>query len=746
MAGALDGVRVIDFGQYIAGPMAAMLLGDQGADVIRVERPGGPAWDTPANATWNRNKRSIVLDLKLAGDLDVARRLIATADVVIENFRPGAMDRLGVGPGAMTATNGRLIYCSMPGFAPDDPRANVAGWEGTVAAAAATYRPNPKTGRPVYNALPFSSSYGAFLGAVSIAMALNARERDGVGQVIEVPLFDATFAAMGYQGLRIHNPAAQPDPGALARMMGWTRQFECKDGRWFMYHAGNDNARDFFEATGAAEWNTGELSPDELREKTEALFKTRTAAEWEALCETVETEGAVCRTSAEWLKDRHALSSKIIVDTEDPVLGTVRGPGINVRMSETPGSIRSPRPAPDQHRREILAEVQAASPKMTPPDATETMRAALEGIKVIDLCIILAGPTSARTLAEFGAHVVKIDSPHRPGVAFHNDINRGKHSILLDLKMPEGLEIFWKLVDDADVVVQNFRMGVAERLGIGYEDVKARRPDIVYGSMNTYGRVGDYAGRPGHEQIAQAASGMQERYGGDGRPTLAPFAVNDYGTGFMGAYGVALALLERKRTGKGQHINTALAYTGTMLQSAVIQDYAGKEWDEPRGQDAIGSGPLNRAYQANDGWLFLAARTSDLEAIPALSDLANLGGQDLEAGLESRFAKETVEHWVSTLTSLGIGAQPCVPEVRRLMDDPWVQAHGLSITRDHENFGPITTNGAVPRLSRTPVRPGRPAARPGSDAAEILASIGMASEMDRLIREHVVVMEGVVPR
>ena len=745
--GALDGIRVIDFGQYIAGPMAAMLLGDQGADVIRVERPGGPSWDTPANATWNRNKRSIVLDLTLAGDLEVARQLVARADVVIENFRPGVMDRLKLGSAEMTAKNTRLIYCSLPGFASDDPRANVAGWEGTVAAAAATYRPNAKTGRPVYNALPFSSSYAAFLGAVSIAMALNVRERDGVGQVIEVPLFDATFAAMGYQGLRIHNPAAQPDPGALMRMMGWTRQFECKDGRWFMYHAGNDNARDFFEATGAADWNANDLSADELRERTEALFMTRTAAEWEALCETVETEGAVCRTSAEWLKDPHALGSKIIVDSEDPVLGSVRGPGINVRMSDTPGSIRSPRPGPNQHRAEVLEIVRAPRANPTEPTAiAETMRAALDGIKVIDLCIILAGPTSARTLAEFGAHVVKIDSPHRPGVAFHNDINRGKHSILLDLKTPEGLEIFWKLVDDADVIVQNFRMGVAERLGIGYDDVKARRPDIVYGSMNTYGRVGDYAGRPGHEQIAQAASGMQERYGGDGRPTLAPFAVNDYGTGFMGAYGVALALLERKRTGKGQHINTALAYTGTMLQSAVLQDYVGKEWNEARGQDAIGSGPLHRAYEASDGWLFFAARQSDLAGIPALADLAGSEGQDLEADIEERFAKESVDHWVSTLTALGIGAQPCVPEVRRLMDDPWVQAHGLSITRDHENFGPITTNGAVPRLSRTPVRPGRPAPRPGSDAGEILASIGMAGELDRLVRERVVVVEGVVPR
>src|SRR5512140_2321287 len=116
MPGALDGVRVIDFGQYIAGPMTAMLLADQGADVVRIDPPGGPRHDTPANATWNRNKRSIVLDLKDEADRATARRLIETADVVVENFRPGVMDGLGLGPAAMTTANPQLIYCSLPGF------------------------------------------------------------------------------------------------------------------------------------------------------------------------------------------------------------------------------------------------------------------------------------------------------------------------------------------------------------------------------------------------------------------------------------------------------------------------------------------------------------------------------------------------------------------------------------------------------------------------------------------------------
>lgn len=740
MAGALEGIRVIDFGQYIAGPMAAMLLADQGADVIRIEPPGGPRMDSPANATYNRGKRSIVLDLKNAADLETARKLVQGADVLIENFRPGVMERLGLGAEATTKANPRLIYCSMPGFAADDPRANVRAWEGVVAAATVTYPANAKTGQPIYTALPFSSSYAAFLTAVSAAMALNARDVDGLGQIVEVPLFDATYAALGYRAQRVHNVSGDDMLARMARVLGVTRQFECRDGRWFMYHAGNKNALDFANAAGAAEWLRPESGAtlDEIREKTEALFKSKPAHEWEAFCEQVGTEGSVCRTSAEWLKNEHALGSRIIVDSEDPVLGTVRGPGINVRMSETPGAVRSARPLPDQHRAEVLREAEAA--RTAPADnVAATMKSALEGIKVIDLCIVLAGPTCGRTLAEFGADVVRIDSPHRDGVVFHTDINRGKRSLLMDLKTPEGLEIFWKLVDGADVVVQNFRRGVADRLGVGYEAVKARKPDIIYASLNTYGQVGPWANRPGHEQIAQAASGMQERYGGDGRPTLAPFAANDYGTGFMGAYGVALALLHRRKTGKGQHVDTALAYTATMLQSLYLQEYSGKAWDEPRGQDVVGSDWNNRAYEASDGWFFLAGRAEEIHAVPELVV------KD-EAELEALFRTRSVADWVAALTAAGVGAHAVVQDVRALMDNPWAEAHGLSITREHDGQGPVTTIGPSPRLSRTPAVPGRPAPIPGADAASILADIGMTGELDRLVKAGVVVTEGVPAR
>jgi crotonobetainyl-CoA:carnitine CoA-transferase CaiB-like acyl-CoA transferase len=364
-------------------------------------------------------------------------------------------------------------------------------------------------------------------------------------------------------------------------------------------------------------------------------------------------------------------------------------------------------------------------------------------VKVIDLCLILAGPTCGRTLAEFGADVIKIDSPHRNPLLFHNDVNRAKRSILLDLKTPEGQKILWQLVEQADVVLQNFRKGVADSLGIGYEALKKRKPGIIYCSLNTFGQIGPYAERPGHEQIAQAVTGMQLRYGGGDRPALAPYPANDYATGVLGAYAVALALLHRNKTGEGQHVDSALAYTATMLQSGLLQDYPGKQWDEPAGQESLGSGPLYRLYQAADGWLFLGGRQDELSACAELKDLAGKSGAALAQALEERLRTRGVDAWVEILNRSGLGANRVITDGNALMEDPLVVKRGLSITREHDEIGPVTTTGPGVRLSRTPLVPGRPAPKPGSDAKSILEEIGLGSEVDRLVRERVIAVDGI---
>ncbi|MBV9578302.1 MAG: CoA transferase, partial [Chloroflexi bacterium] len=270
MTGALSGVRVIDFGQYIAGPLAAVMLADNGAEVIHVDPPGGPRWRHPADAFYNRGKQRIVLNLKDAADRATATALVESADVVIENFRPGVMARLGLSADALCRRLPHLIYCSIPGFASDDPRRDVPAWEGVVGAATDTYArldqivtpaENDDPTRPVFTALPLASNFAALHAATAIVMALIARERDGVGQRIEVPMFDAMFELIGANGISVDGDYR------MARSRG-SRTFVCADGRRILCNATSTPRfqRWFAEASGAAE-------------PSAALFLTRSAFE-----------------------------------------------------------------------------------------------------------------------------------------------------------------------------------------------------------------------------------------------------------------------------------------------------------------------------------------------------------------------------------------------------------------------------------------------------------------------------------
>ena len=696
MAGALDGTRVIDFGQYIAGPLVGMLLADQGADVIKVDPPGGPRWKTPANSTWNRGKRSIVLDLKQADDLATAKSLIQGADVLVENFRPGVMDRLSLGATAMTEANPRLVYLSLPGFASDDPRASVPAWEGVLGAATAIYRgPLPSLyrrrasrnseDRPVYTAIPISSNYGAFQGAVATIMALISRERDGLGQRVEVPLFDATFAAIGYNGLRVHNEEV---PAIDLRFI-WSGHFQCKDGRWVRFGgSGNQNLNQFVEAAGITSWREEGLTnlerfqgqPElvaELERRLTNLFKTRTAQEWEDLIAEAGSEGTVCRTSEEWFSHPQALESKMVIELQDPILWKDAAAGDKRPDVSHSGKGTSPGAGhwTNTGRRSFRRWLRSAPGYAAKVDRRDKMRSILDGVKVLDLCIILAGPTCGRTLAEYGADVIKIDNPRRDStIASHNEVNRSKRSILLDLKSKEGLDVFWRLLEDADVVAQNYRAGKLEKLGLSYEEIRKRKPDIIYASMNAYGHLGPWSGRPGHERFAQSITGMDLRFGGDGPPASQPDAINDYGTGFMGAYGVALALLHRQRTGEGQHIDSALAYTSMIHQSPFMQLYEGKTWDETRGLDALGDGPLHRAYQAKDGWLFIGAQDPDLPRMANVDGFSGIDSLTRRRTGSSRWRSASspipFRSWVQRLVNAGIGAHRVLPEVSELLRRP----------------------------------------------------------------------------
>src|SRR3989304_5593193 len=439
MAGALAGVRVIDFGQYVAGPLAAVMLADQGADVIHVDPPGGPRWQNPADAFFNRGKRRITLDLKAPGGLATAQRLVNSADVVIENFRPGVMERLELGAESMTARNPQLVYCSIPGFAADDPRAGMRAWEGVIDAATDNCRPRAGEepagwdwSRPTYSALPLASNLGGFLAATGVVMALIARQRTGRGQRVEAPLFDAMFTLIGHSGAYVNARGLREPAGIDGRGAGCYR---CAAGPYVPL--ATSRPPPLRRPPGAR------VRPHPRRRE---LFLPRGAPEGEAIGNHAGAAIGFVRTAREWIYTPHAQQIGAVVQLDDPELGPTWIPGLPVQLSETPSAPQGPRHLADADRDEVVAELDRLPPR-PPITATEAdLRRPLQGIKGLDLSLALAGPTCGRLLLEFGAEVTKISAPYA-GVGGY--LNRGKRSLLLDLASLEGQRVFWKLGEQA---------------------------------------------------------------------------------------------------------------------------------------------------------------------------------------------------------------------------------------------------------------------------------------------------------
>jgi crotonobetainyl-CoA:carnitine CoA-transferase CaiB-like acyl-CoA transferase len=489
--GALEGIRVLDFGQYLAGPLVAMMLADQGAEVIRIDPPGGPFWKHPANAILQRGKRSVVLDLKSPADAVEARRLAESTDILIENFRPGVMARLGLNGEALLDRHPRLIYCSLPGFASNDPRGQVRAFEGVVGAAAGLYRlpqwlpPSDEhpADVPIFSALPLASTFAAFVATHSIVAALIARRRTGRGQCIEVPLFDSAFwISADRLCVRDGKPRFSANiSNDLRRLMPILLNHQCKDGRWVFvsppFRGILALAQRFLQPLPPLDAGPEEMAA--FNNRVDALFRSKTAAQWEKLgSEETGTGIAVCQTTEEWLNDPHARKSRCVIQLDDLEFGPTWQAGYPVALSRTPPEVRrSRRPlGADNGTQFVGLEFEQAL------DATQ-LNGALAGFRVIDTTQVIAGPVAGRILAEYGAEVIKINDP-RPdanptGAVLHEFLNAGKRTMLLNLASDDELAVLRKLVADADVFTRI--LSGAQRRGWG----SARRTCVAFAQISS---------------------------------------------------------------------------------------------------------------------------------------------------------------------------------------------------------------------------------------------------------------------
>jgi len=374
----------------------------------------------------------------------------------------------------------------------------------------------------------------------------------------------------------------------------------------------------------------------------------------------------------------------------------------------------------------------------------------LDGVRVVDLTSYIAGSYGAMMLADLGADVVKVEAiegdSFRELSGFYG-WNRGKRSLAVNLKEPDGRAIVHRLARHADVVMENMRPGVVERLGVDYETLRAINPRLVYSTVTAFGSDGPYRDRPGFDPLLQAMGGLMTLQGFGEAPQYLRIAPTDYYCAALACQAILAALFVRERTGRGQRVQTSLLQAVLALQSGLVVDYPGHEV-------VYRNTPTYRLYQAGDGESFFLAvgnqsfwvklckviGRDDLARDPRFGSWVSRrdNAEALMPLLESAFASRPAAEWVRILTDNDIPAA-LTQSLQQFMRDPAVLHHKMVVQYDHPELGPLSLMGQPLRFSETQAPDAGPPPTLGQHTAQVLRQAGYADhEIADLRRRGVV--------
>lgn len=789
----LDGIRVIDLSVGPAGGIATMVMGDFGAEVVKVEQPSGdPFRSLPSAPAWLRGKKSVVLDLAQSEAQQRLRDLVATADVVVSSYRPGADRQFGADYDTLRQGNPGLVYTHITAFGPAGPLAHLPAYEAVVAAKGGRMMvfegTAPRPG-PAYSALQVlhhAASQAAIMGTVG---ALVARERTGEGQLVETSLFQGLqsydMTGLSVASLTARDPEKWKDagpPAATGRMPTINYQpVMAKDGRWIQL--GNllqhlfDN---FVAAADLADIFADERfqgSPATWKEEDREAFRDRMftrmreqdGAEWHRIF--VENGGVVStlyQTTQEALNDRDLVDNGHVVQ----FAGGKKLIGPLARMTATPAEVTDAVPAVGEHQSLLATSRERWQPNVTSgPEG-----GALHGVTVLDFSTIIAAPLGCTHLADLGARVIKVEQiggdPWRwmgNGSLGAIKTNGGKESISLDLKSPEGQEVIRRLIAQSDVIVHNFRPGVPERLGMSYRHAAEANPGIVYVNVNGYGPLGPSAHRPATHPIPGAALGgagwqagvmpagtsIPELREGARRLFRANEVNPDPNTSAVVAATVTLALYARANHGVGQEIFLDMMGANAYANWDDFLWYEGKPERPPLDNDLYGLGPLSRLYQAQDGGWVVLCLPLEVEwdefcrlaapDLPSDARFATREGREANAQalidvLTTLFRERPADEWERLLGGAGLG---CVRADGLNPGDLWHESEQVAVNRfketvRHSRHGELERHGPMARMHGTPnTLASAPLAGEHSDA--ILAEVGYSEDEIAVLRASGVV-------
>jgi crotonobetainyl-CoA:carnitine CoA-transferase CaiB-like acyl-CoA transferase len=811
MTSVLAGVRVLDLSQGIAGPITGMLLSDHGAAVTKVEPPGGDRFRAlPGANTWLRGRRSIELDLAKPDDRTTFHDLVRASDVVLESFAPGAAAPLGCDPVTLRGLNPGLIHCSITGYGAHPGHRDRPAYDALVAARLGLLHenrghlgsptghingdepflpdldipegmpPGPPRPGPIFTYTPWPSLCAAYLATMGVSAALLARERDGRGQHVETSLLQAALALTTGKWQKAENFRATGYPTWIYDERATKGFFMCSDGRWIEIWVPNPR---FVLSSAAGDTlevrrKLASTRDDDARIPPDPENLIVLAHYWPAMKEAiarfpshdwvrVAAEAGVplqlVRTPEEALADPALMAEGAVIDLEHPDHGRLRQVGILYGMSASPGAVQGSVPTVGQHNDDIRAELAGSTgPHLVAPDApTATGRPPLHGVTVLDLGFAVAGPFGTQALSDLGANVIKINATrdpfwHATHIAYA--CNRGKRSICIDLKQPEGLAVFHRLVARADVVHSNMRRDALVRLGCDEAALRPHNPTMIYCHTRGFDR-GPRSDAPGNDQTGASLAGVTWEDGGGydgGRPFWSLTSMGDTGNGYLSAIAVIQALYHRARTGEGQSVDTSILNAALLSASSATVTTDGTPLPRPHlDRLQLGLSALYRLYETADGWLCLAVTDQPqwqalVNALPEL-DLADdrrfgdpARRQEHDAALwvllEEMLKTRTAADWFERLDKAGVPCEIANPTFgREIFADPVMRELGLIVEHQHPILGRFEQFGATIDFSDTPGVIQGPPPIVGQHTREILGEHGFsADEVEELFASKVI--------
>jgi crotonobetainyl-CoA:carnitine CoA-transferase CaiB-like acyl-CoA transferase len=778
---ALGGLRVLELGGEIAAPYATKLLADLGADVVKVEPPTGDPlrqWspfaddedDDPARTGLlfeylNGAKRSVAVDLESSAGRSWLHDTLAGADVVVESLGAGGLERLGVlGPGDRDRP-APLALVRISDFGQHGPYVGrptsgfvvqaLGGWVSTHGV--------PGMSPVQVGARIHEYTAGAYAAAAALTAARAARgRREPV--VADLSTMECLVGTLAYPNLVMEDMLGAGLPPPQARHFPLPGIVRCRDG-WVGINA--LTGQHFVDACAMvgldefaprqAELVGGGPLLDEFYARLEPWLLERDAADIVEISQAFRVPAAPVGDGRMMLEYAQFQARPFFVHDGDLTL-----PGPPYRLSATPAARRGPAPrlgaltAPD--------ESDAARP---PPPRPAGLPFA--GLQVVDLGTFWAGPYCTMYLGALGADVVKIESTHRPdGFRFSGAVpemgpdwyergglfaatNLNKRALSLELTTDEGRRLLRRLLERADVVLENFSARVVEQFGLGYEQLRAVKPDVIMVRMPGFGLVGPWRDYVGWAMVIEQATGMASVTGPPEQP-MHPGGLADPVIGMHAATAVQAALEHRERTGEGQLIEVAQLETGANLAAELVLEWSGQRRAVPRRANRDPHHAPQGVYACRAGergpdWLALtvdddehwralarAVGRPDWLADPGLRDAAGRRARhdELDAGLAAWAGERPVDEAVRALVAVRIPAAR-VLTVPCMFDDPQLSARRYYVPLDHARTGTRRYPGWPVQFSGIPGPHRRGAPTLGQHNAEVLGELGVGpAELDEL--------------